>query len=630
MRIGYARVSTRDQNLDMQVAALRKAGCNLIYMEKVSGIKQRPELERCLNALRPDDTLVVFKLDRIGRSQKNLVDIIDDLNKRGIGLVSIKDNIDASTSGGKLVLHNYSIPQDFATFNSMKDRILLEEMPLGTSFLDDIIESMQKNTELRIDYQRYEGEQGEEHLQTFHIQPYALKVFNRRWYLLGFIKEKDGLRIIALDRILGLKVLTKSFTLLEDFDARKYFSNVVGIFVNKDLPITKVKIRAYGIQADYLRSTPLHKSQSEGRSKHGEFAEFTYRLCITQELISQLLAMGDKVEVLKPKSLREKMNVEVEKMKGRYKYHFLKCICDMSEKLRETVRKELITKRNYTQFKNYKFYVNDLSENLIGGEMSDEHRKMFDDASGSELNDIIAPAKAKAIDSSSMLSYNFFRHISEDYPIEIDNIRYNKVIFEVRLRTLKASPLPANIDVALISEDKKTVLFIESKFLEYLGKKSDILSESYSIRMKYFDDNGEVEDILAMPKYFKDNFTNFIYKYGIKQNICHLVGISNLSQSKQAKGWFKRTYKNSSAMAILNADSYRFMNMIFRPSNEEAEKICDTYIKQLQDFKDSLPETIKKYISPTFIMKYGELYEKLPYENDIKDELQKRYINFHS
>ena len=121
---------------------------------------------------------------------------------------------------------------------------------------------------------------------------------------------------------------------------------------------------------------------------------------------------------------------------------------------------------------------------------------------------------------------------------------------------MKASPLPANIDVALISEDKKTVLFIESKFLEYLEKKSDILSESYSIRMKYFDDNGEVEDILAMPKYFKDNFTNFIYKYGIKQNICHLVGISNLSQSEQAKGWFKRTYKHSSAMAILNADSY--------------------------------------------------------------------------
>ena len=83
----------------------------------------------------------------------------------------------------KWLLHKYSIPQEFATFNSMKDRILLEEIPLGTSFLDDIIEAMQKNVELQVDYQRYENDQEEYNLQEFHIQPYALKVFNRRWYL---------------------------------------------------------------------------------------------------------------------------------------------------------------------------------------------------------------------------------------------------------------------------------------------------------------------------------------------------------------------------------------------------------------------------------------------------------------
>ena len=202
------------------------------------------------------------------------------------------------------LLHKYSIPQDFVTFNSMKDRILLEEIPLGTTFLNAVIKAMQKYVELQVDYQRYESEQ-EEHLQEFHIQPYALKVFNRRWYLLGYIKEKKGLRTIALDRVLDLKVLSKSFELPKDFDARKHFANVVGIFVNNDLPVSKVKIRAYGVQAEYLRSTPLHKSQSEGSSKRGEFAEFTYRLCITPELISQLLAMGERVEVLEPMELRE-------------------------------------------------------------------------------------------------------------------------------------------------------------------------------------------------------------------------------------------------------------------------------------------------------------------------------------
>lgn len=218
----------------------------------------------------------------------------------------------------KWLLHKYSIPQDFATFNSMKDRILLEEIPLGTSFLDDIIEAMQANVELRIDYQCYEHEH-EEHQQTFNLQPYALKVYNRRWYLLGFLREKSGLRTIALDRILALNVLTKSFfTLPEDFDARKYFANAIGIYANPDLPVVNVKIRAYGVQAEYLRSTPLHKSQSECKSKHGEFAEFTYRLCITPEMVSQLLAMGDKVEVLEPETLREEMKERINNMFNLY------------------------------------------------------------------------------------------------------------------------------------------------------------------------------------------------------------------------------------------------------------------------------------------------------------------------
>ena len=217
------------------------------------------------------------------------------------------------------LLRKYSIPQDFVTFNGMKDRILLEGIPQGQAFLDDIIEAMQANVELRIDYQCYEHEH-EGHQQTFHLQPYALKVYNRCWFLLGFLKEKAGLRTIALDRILALNVLTKSFfTLPEDFDASKYFANVIGIYANPDLPVVNVKIRAYGVQAEYLRSTPLHKSQSEGCSKYREFAEFTYRLCITPELISQLLAMGDKVEVLEPQELRDEMEKRIKDMCINYK-----------------------------------------------------------------------------------------------------------------------------------------------------------------------------------------------------------------------------------------------------------------------------------------------------------------------
>ena len=244
------------------------------------------------------------------------VDIVCDRSKN-VYYVKNPEVLDKQKPG-KWLLQKYSIPQDFVAFNGLKDRVLMEEIPHGQAFLDKIVDAMLHNMELRIDYQRYEDEQ-EEHLQEFHIQPYALKVFNRRWYLLGYIKEKRALRTIALDRVLDLKVLSTSFEMPEDFDARKHFANVVGVFVNKDLPVTKVKIRAYGILADYLRSTTLHKSQSEVRSKHGEFAEFTYRLCITPELVSQLLAMGDKVEVLEPQELRDEMKKRINCMFNFYK-----------------------------------------------------------------------------------------------------------------------------------------------------------------------------------------------------------------------------------------------------------------------------------------------------------------------
>ena len=215
----------------------------------------------------------------------------------------------------KWLLNKYSIPKEFVAFNGLKDRVLLEEIPLGQEFIEPIMEAMLHNMELKIEYQQYKGE----HRQEFHFQPYALKVFNRRWYLLGYLKEQEELRTIALDRILHIENLKTYFELPANFDADKYFANVVGIYVNKDLPIEKVKIRAYGDQADYLCSTPLHKSQSEGKSKHGEFAEFTYRLCVTPELISQLLAMGDKVEVLEPQELREEMKKRINNMFNLFK-----------------------------------------------------------------------------------------------------------------------------------------------------------------------------------------------------------------------------------------------------------------------------------------------------------------------
>src|SRR6478735_999180 len=101
MLIGYARVSTQDQNIDLQIEALKKAGCRKILDDKTSGSRsERPGLYKALEMLREGDTLVVWKLDRLGRSVKNLVDLVGELHKQGIQFKSLTDAIDTGTPSG--------------------------------------------------------------------------------------------------------------------------------------------------------------------------------------------------------------------------------------------------------------------------------------------------------------------------------------------------------------------------------------------------------------------------------------------------------------------------------------------------------------------------------------------------
>ena len=102
MIIGYARVSKRDQNLDMQIDALKKAGCEKIYTEQVSAIKNRPQLDMVLENARRGDTIIVWKLDRLGRSLKQLVNLIEEFRKNELSFVCVNDSIDTNTPQGRL------------------------------------------------------------------------------------------------------------------------------------------------------------------------------------------------------------------------------------------------------------------------------------------------------------------------------------------------------------------------------------------------------------------------------------------------------------------------------------------------------------------------------------------------
>jgi DNA invertase Pin-like site-specific DNA recombinase len=114
MKIGYARVSTQDQNLELQLDALNDYGAEKIFQEKITGTKaDRPQLSEMIKILRKGDTVVVWKLDRIGRSMRHLLDLVDEFRETGIGFISLKENIDTTTATGKLIFNIFASLAEF-------------------------------------------------------------------------------------------------------------------------------------------------------------------------------------------------------------------------------------------------------------------------------------------------------------------------------------------------------------------------------------------------------------------------------------------------------------------------------------------------------------------------------------
>jgi DNA invertase Pin-like site-specific DNA recombinase len=126
MKIGYARVSTADQSLDLQLDALKAAGCERIYTEKASGAKDdRTELARAMDALHPGDILYVYKLDRLARSTVKLISTLDDVKKCGAEFVSLNDSIDTTTAAGKAMLGM------LAVFSEFERNVIVERTKAG-------------------------------------------------------------------------------------------------------------------------------------------------------------------------------------------------------------------------------------------------------------------------------------------------------------------------------------------------------------------------------------------------------------------------------------------------------------------------------------------------------------------
>ena len=180
MKIGYARVSTQDQNLDRQIDELTKAGCEKIFQEKITGTKKdRPELERMLEQIRKDDIVIISELSRLGRSTRNLIDISEQLKNKGVELVSLKENIDTTTATGKAMFGMLSVMAQF-------ERDLISE-----------------RTNQGLESARARGRKGGRPTKGNDKIDLALKMYNSKEYSVAEITEATGVSKTTLYRYIN-------------------------------------------------------------------------------------------------------------------------------------------------------------------------------------------------------------------------------------------------------------------------------------------------------------------------------------------------------------------------------------------------------------------------------------------
>ena len=153
---------------------------------------------------------------------------------------------------------------------------------------------------------------------TFEIEPYCLKAFKQRWYLVGRSPYYDKIMIYALDRVHQLELTERSFEYPEDFKAEDYFDDCFGIIADQNYDVETVKLKVSAGQANYLRSLTLHQTQKE-IERTDEYSIFTVKLRPTFDFQQEILSMGSDIEVLSPKWFREDTAERVKAMWNKYK-----------------------------------------------------------------------------------------------------------------------------------------------------------------------------------------------------------------------------------------------------------------------------------------------------------------------
>ena len=212
------------------------------------------------------------------------------------------------------LLDSLSISNMLMESGSLKDRIMLENIPAGKEYLQPIINAMKQDYKLMMTYRKFGQTTG----YTITVEPYAIKVFKQRWYLLAKDNKRETPTIYALDRILALEETEESFVYPSDFDTELFFKDYYGVLCSTKDKAQKIVIRTYPPFTNYLRTLPLHHSQKEVKTTPN-YADFEFHLRPTFDFRQELLSQCNEVEVLKPAKLREEMKEMIGKMLERYR-----------------------------------------------------------------------------------------------------------------------------------------------------------------------------------------------------------------------------------------------------------------------------------------------------------------------
>lgn len=214
----------------------------------------------------------------------------------------------------KWLLNTFAVNNLIHESYSLKDRILFGEIPSGELFLTRIIEAMRDGVALKFHYKPFWNSE----IPDIEINPYCVKIFKQRWYVLGYNAFKKDIRIYALDRIQSITTTNTKFKLPKTFNADVYFENAFGIVVHPKIPACEVKIKVFGKSQNYIQTLPLHHSQREVESNK-EYTIFEYYIAPTKDFMQEILSCGDEIEVLSPESFRNEIAETINKMNKLYK-----------------------------------------------------------------------------------------------------------------------------------------------------------------------------------------------------------------------------------------------------------------------------------------------------------------------